>query len=454
MALFLRMSDCVQCKVPVRQRQEGLECDILREGSTGLATLNETSDHDGNTSVVNERPFVVPETVLEQSIEDEAIGEVDIGHNTSQDYNIIENGTNRGKRKLVDSQGFSYTLKCFSFYSQKQKNDHVVWRCCKRQKSSNCLKMATHLNKDVKERSKLSIFTKSAPAIVEEVMRQYTDVDAPEPSRPNPSYLTRVCNRLRQKERPKDPVNLQQEVDTDFIDGHCPDFFRRDITVGDRRHLLFSTDRQLQLLWKAKTWYMDGTFRVINYPWTQLFSIHPFIKSGDFMKQVPLVFCIMSGKRKEDYYEVLRAVDHLLPEEISLQDFVADFESGLWLALKERFPRFPVQGCVFHWAQSVFRKVQEHGLQAAYNQRDSIYKFLRQIMSLPFLPPEHIQEMFNSLCARANTPELSAVIQYQRKKTRQVQGKIFDTWDRYCAHEITASQLLRICASVYGPSSK
>ena len=65
------------------------------------------------------------------------------------------------------------------------------------------------------------------------------------------------------------------------------------------------TDHQLQLLADAKTWYMDATFRVVNKPWLQLFSIHSFIRSGREMKQVPLVFCFMSGKRKKDYYEVI-----------------------------------------------------------------------------------------------------------------------------------------------------
>jgi len=49
---------------------------------------------------------------------------------------------------------------------------------------------------------------------------------------------------------------------------------------------------------------MDGTFRVVNKPWEQLFSIHAFVKSGDKIKQIPLVFAIMSGKSTDDYYEV------------------------------------------------------------------------------------------------------------------------------------------------------
>jgi hypothetical protein len=81
-------------------------------------------------------------------------------------------------------------------------------------------------------------------------------------------------------------------------------FFKEDIVVGDRRHLLFYTDNQLDLQGKAKIWYMDGTFRVVKDPFQQLFSINAFVQSGDNMKQIPLVFVIMSGKSTEDYYQV------------------------------------------------------------------------------------------------------------------------------------------------------
>ena len=74
---------------------------------------------------------------------------------------------------------------------------------------------------------------------------------------------------------------------------HLPeDFLKKDIRVGDQRHLLFASEQQLQLLARAKTWFVDGTFRVVR----QL--IH--VRSGAACKQVPVAFILMSSRRKRD----------------------------------------------------------------------------------------------------------------------------------------------------------
>lgn len=86
---------------------------------------------------------------------------------------------------------------------------------------------------------------------------------------------------------------------------NMPEFNSIDVDAAGHRHLLLYTDHQLELLGKAKTWYMDATFRVVNRPWMQLFTINSFIRSGTHMKQVPLMYCFMSSKRKADYYEVI-----------------------------------------------------------------------------------------------------------------------------------------------------
>ena len=96
-------------------------------------------------------------------------------------------------------------------------------------------------------------------------------------------------------------------------------------------------------------------------PFTQLFSIHSFIRHGESMKQVPLVYVLMSGKRKEDYASVFEAVKKL--SSLAVCEFVMDFEAAMWHAVKDVFGDIQIKGCVFHWVQVIWRRVQLLGLQ-------------------------------------------------------------------------------------------
>lgn len=111
----------------------------------------------------------------------------------------------------------------------------------------------------------------------------------------------RNANRVRQRARPDEPRDLDFDLDMDHVP---PNFFRKDVKVGERRHLIFASDEQLRLLSQARQWFVDGTFYVVNHPFTQLFTVHAFIKKDDEIKQVPLVYALMSGKRRRDYKKV------------------------------------------------------------------------------------------------------------------------------------------------------
>ena len=101
----------------------------------------------------------------------------------------------------------------------------------------------------------------------------------------------------------------------------------------------------------------------------------------------------------------------ILPDEIKLQYIVADFEAALWRAVEQVFQDAQVQGCVFHWTQAVWQKVQDLGLTTAYKGDDAVHKYIRQLMALPFLPHEHIKPMFHSLKDLATSVPLQNLIQ-------------------------------------------
>ncbi|KAJ8309738.1 hypothetical protein KUTeg_011603 [Tegillarca granosa] len=186
---------------------------------------------------------------------------------------------------------------------------------------------------------------------------------------------------------------------------------RGDVTVGDHRHLIFASDQQLQHLASAKTWYIDGTFKIVSKTFVQLLSIHFFARSGDDMKQLPGIYVLMPRKRK-DYKQVFARIFELMPSPPVTELLVGDFEEGMWRAAKSVLRGVRIHGCAFHWGQAVWRHVQELGLQMDYSQRYGVFKFVRKLLALPFLPEEQIPVAFNTLKETVTSERLIQLTNY------------------------------------------
>ena len=382
--------------------------------------------------------FNVPAPPAEEAIPDAVIPDVlpGVGDDDITTYKTIEAGTRRGRVILVDSHGYSYTKKWKKAGSTSSK---VTWLCSIRNKFQRCA-VSVHQDGDsfktglhtehshparpgtevavavkslVKARAKAEVF-KSAGAIVEEVISTEIDPDGPAACCPDPVYLARAANRHRQSQRPPEPRDLDFVLDQGFI----PDgFLQKDIRLDGARHVLLFTAEQLELLDKAKTWYLDGTFKLVKQPFVQLFSVHAFVKSDSGgQKQVPLAFVMMSRRTKRDYRKVLKALKRKLPSAAAnLQEVVLDFEIGLWGAIRTVFPYVSPKGCLFHWTQAVWRKCQALGLAVPYTTDEGVRDFIGQLLSLPFLPHEHIGPTFEALNNRARGQEIiTALCDYVR----------------------------------------
>ena len=63
---------------------------------------------------------------------------------------------------------------------------------------------------------------------------------------------------------------------------------------------------------------------------------------------------------------LLKAYAQSIDANFSPEKFHIDFEAGMLKAIERVFPDSEVKGCLFHFTQAVWRKVQAVGLSQAY----------------------------------------------------------------------------------------
>ena len=160
---------------------------------------------------------------------------------------------------------------------------------------------------------------------------------------------------------------------------------------------------QLDLAEECSALYVDGTFKSVKNPYKQLFSIHSFLRSGENIKQVPLVNVIMSRRTKTDYDAVFCKLKMMLGDEFKPESCMADYESACWKSMRDNFPSMQMHGCLFHFSQAINKNVIRLGLIKDYKTPDStIRNLIRGVYSLPYLPPRDMYPAFETLKSQAS----------------------------------------------------
>ena len=463
--------DCIVCKQKVRPRQEAIQCDGCslwnhRTCSTGISRqeywtavredkdiewrcplcpllestrLEEEADvtpllFDSATPPVPEAAPEDSATGPEQPSQEASLEDSDVDpdlpdqpHQVETSYHLVLEGTIRGKTKLVTNTGYTFNVR------KRRPNGTIDWQCTVRRKDHRCkasviqrdgaffpglhghnhpgefgVLASTQIQSRVKQMARENLF-RPASAIINEVLLDERVDENPCPSLPKPVNMARATNRMRQQLRPEDPTDLSFELSEENI----PDgFLKSDVSSNGKRHLIFATRQQLQQLVKSKNWYVDGTFKLCRQPFSQLFTINAFVRSSEQAKQVPLLFALMSGRRQCDYRAVLQAAIDLLPSPPEVRSITLDFETALWNMFRDLLPSVSLKGCLFHWTQALWRKVQELGLEPPYRNDSRTYKYIRKLMALPFLPAARILPEFQRLKDGARTASLEALVQY------------------------------------------
>ena len=96
-------------------------------------------------------------------------------------------------------------------------------------------------------------------------------------------------------------------------------------------------------------------------------------------------------------------------------------------------PSCRLRGCLFHWSQAVWRKVQEVGLRSEYICDPTFNRIIRHLFGLPFLPASEITSTFWHLYLTAFTGKLLRLFDYMHDTW--IQGDKWEPCDWSVYHE-------------------
>ena len=129
-----------------------------------------------------------------------------------------------------------------------------------------------------------------------------------------------------------------------------------DISEGSRI-IVFGTDDSLRRLCASDIVSMDGTFKVCLRVFYQLYVIH----SHMYGTVLPELFCLLPDKKAATYHRLLSLlITKCAEREYCLKPvtIIVDFELAVHNVVRTLFPASSLKGCLFHFGQALWRKLQ------------------------------------------------------------------------------------------------
>ncbi|CAF1465829.1 unnamed protein product [Adineta ricciae] len=216
----------------------------------------------------------------------------------------------------------------------------------------------------------------------------------------------RGLDKLRRKNTPILPSSLNFDIPSRYkktIDGrrylladkvqHVDKDVYKDV---EKRILVYSTDEQLGLLFASPHVMMDGTFASCPSRFDQVYSIRSMKDNQSHLCVIALL-CGRSSIIYKELFSILFHHAHRLQMRFHPTAITTDFESAMTKTIAEEFPNVRHIGCHFHFTNSIIRQIQCLNLTTVYRNDEHARSTARQLMTLPFIPLDHTQYIFDKI---------------------------------------------------------
>jgi hypothetical protein len=208
--------------------------------------------------------------------------------------------------------------------------------------------------------------------------------------------LFNLCRMsLHRTRKTNEPVLPKQRSDI-----HIPENLRtlpdgRDFLQANEgaedKILLFATDQSLTRACSAETVLVDGTFYTCPRLFHQLFTFH-IEEEGTVY---PVIFALLPDKTRRTYERVFQMVKQrarFLGLQFQPPKLQTDYEQAIISAVRCEFPGSRLVGCMFHYGQCLWRKVQSLGGAEEYTAEAETRQYIRRCAALAFVPLQRLDD--------------------------------------------------------------
>ncbi|XP_068232264.1 uncharacterized protein [Palaemon carinicauda] len=323
----------------------------------------------------------------------------------------------RGNDMVVDEQQFMYHK-----HGTNKDGTIIYWVCSQRKKrnckarlhtkktSDNDFEVLQHVNEHTHSSTKDRVDAKVAHESLKEkvktshqssrvlVAQATASLDESVLSQmPNTSHISRNIRKWRQKlsnfpSVPCGRAGYSIPLEFTVIEGGKT-FLQYDSGIDDvDRILMFASDAGLQDLKRFKNWTIDGTFKVAPEFYYQLLTVH--VQQDKL--SIPRVFALLPNKTEVTYRRVFEKLSEFLGGE-ETENITIDFEKACFNGIKAAFPDVFLNGCFFHFSQSLYRKIVELGFKQEYHNNNEFSLKMRHFSALAFVPTQDVIWVFEEL---------------------------------------------------------
>lgn len=298
----------------------------------------------------------------------------------------------------------------FLYNKDKQRQEGIRWRCQNRSCKGSLIITNSNLiinsvvhnhSNEVLKIEKLTILdkiknraletTESSSSIVVRAIRTIENNDL-KTEMPSISSMIDGIRKKRNKKNKTCSISYEDFPDSIKTDHNGNPFLIFDSGVeSDNRFVIFSYNFKKKFIEKSKNLLIDGTFRSTPPGFYQILTIYGEL----FGRFYPLIYILLKNKLETSYMQSLEKVKEFFLVEPEF--IICDFEKALINAIRNQFRSSRINGCLFHFGQSIWKRIQSSSLVNIYKTDTFFKKGVKLMILCSFVPVYDVQKAYKKI---------------------------------------------------------